>query len=40
VNMVKKLHLLQQGDKTFRYFGMTEMDQDFSHKQMFINSIY
>jgi hypothetical protein len=34
--MVKKL-----GDKTFRYFRMTQMDKDFSHKQkMFINSIF
>jgi len=31
---VKKFHLLQHGDKTFRYFRMTQMDQDFSPKQI------
>jgi hypothetical protein len=30
--MVKKLHLPQLGDKTFRYFKMTQIDQDISHK--------
>jgi hypothetical protein len=33
-NMVKKLHLLQQGGKTFRYFRMTQIDQDLSPKQI------
>jgi hypothetical protein len=30
-NIVKKLHLPQLGDKTFRHFRITQMDQDIIH---------
>jgi NADH:ubiquinone oxidoreductase subunit E len=33
-NVVKKLHLLQPGDKSFRYFRMTQICQDVSHHQI------
>jgi len=29
-NAVKKLHLVQQGDKAFRYFRMTQICQDIN----------
>ena len=39
-NALKKRHLVQRGDKTFRHFRMTQLCHDSSRHQMTVYSLH